>query len=147
MLFPNFIERQSFVPPAKPTIPVHVLHPLTAISTTLVLLVLSGFLLLLGWGRRSLPGPSAEWAEHTAWCCTTGSHEPQHKSCASALQSLPRGSQWGTGIRAAIQKCHGLELKKEKVVLRGCQKTHIPIGRGEFRGFHSKCPQFHWYLT
>lgn len=142
MLFPNFIERQSFDLPEKTTIPVHVLHPLTPVSTILVLLVLSGFLLLLRWGRRSLPGTSAEWAEHTAWCCTTGNHEPQHESCASAQQSLPLGSQWGTGIGAAVQKWHGLELKKDKVVLQGCHKTHFPIGRGELVDFTARAHNF-----
>lgn len=37
--------------------------------------------------------------------------------------------------QSAKVKWHGSELKKDKVVLQGCQKTHFPTGRGELVDF------------
>lgn len=44
--------------------------------------------------------------------------------------------------QSAEVKWHGLELKEDKVVLRVCQKTHFPTGRGELVDFTANAHNF-----
>lgn len=44
--------------------------------------------------------------------------------------------------QSAEMKWHGLELKKDKVVLLGCQKTHFSTGRGELVDFTASAHNF-----
>lgn len=44
--------------------------------------------------------------------------------------------------QSAEVKWHGLALKRDKVVLRGCHKTHFPTGRSELVDFTANAHNF-----
>lgn len=113
-----------------------------------VLLVLSGFLLLLSRGGHC---QRTQWSEQSTLLGAAplgATHEPQHYSCTSALQSLHwvhnEAQEMGLLFKSqsAEVKWHELELKKDKVVLQGRQKTHFPTGRGEIVDFTASAHNF-----
>lgn len=146
MLFPNFIEKQSFVPPAKTTIPVQVLHPLMPISTILVLLVLLGFLLLLRWGGHCQGTQPSELSTllGAAPLGATLSTRAVLQHCRACHWVHNEAQELGLLFKSqsAKVKWHGLEFKKDKVVLQGCQKNNFPIGRSELMDFTANTRNF-----